>query len=137
MTSKDIHSFSLEDISLYVSDILSTLLLHGDIEHDASLSRNDIFNGGDNYSFNNALYSALSDLFPEVDYYNTTAAGLSMKRRFKESQEANPTNTNTEKEIFIRAREHALFLAAMGDVNTGIAPKKSVQHNPSTHRTIS
>lgn len=137
MTSKDTKSFSLEDIRLFVPVLLPLSLhhpyitvssfSHGNIEHDASISRNDVFNGGDNYSFNNTLYEALSDQFPDVDYYNVTAAGLAMKRRLKESQELNPlNNTNTQKEVGARSGESALYLSAMGDVNTGVAPKKSV-----------
>jgi hypothetical protein len=36
----------------------------------------------------------------------------------------NPTLINTRKEFAIRTRESALFLAVMGNVTSGEAPKK-------------
>ncbi|ESK86827.1 hypothetical protein Moror_15099 [Moniliophthora roreri MCA 2997] len=116
--------------SLLVSDLVDQFSLadirqHGNIEHDASLSRQDR-DLGNNVVFNEEIYSTLANSNPGVDYYNTTSAGLVQKARVEQSRATNPTFRNTIKEFKIRTRESALYLTVMGDPETGMAPKKFV-----------
>ncbi|KAJ6631323.1 Cloroperoxidase [Mycena sp. CBHHK59/15] len=105
---------------------LDALKLHSLIEHDASLSRND-FALGDNLRFNETIFSTLANSNPGVDYYNATSAGHVQHDRLAISLATNPNITNTPKEFLIRTRESGLYLSVMGDVLTGVAPKKFVQ----------
>ncbi|KAL0566333.1 hypothetical protein V5O48_015684 [Marasmius crinis-equi] len=104
---------------------LTDIGLHGNIEHDASLSRVDR-DLGDHLSFSEEIYSTLANSNPDVDYYDTTSAGQVQKARQEHSQANNPKFRNTIKEFQIRTRESALYLAVMGDPKTGVAPKKFV-----------
>ena len=97
---------------------------HENIEHDASLSRNDFF-FGDNYSFNETLFSTLVNVSdPNSDSYNATDAGRAQKARLEDSMAINPELINTSKEFVIRSREATLYLSAMGNVTTGVAKKE-------------
>ena len=98
---------------------------HNSIEHDASLSRSD-FALGDNFSFNETIFSTLASSNPGFDYYNASSAGWTQKERLRIASEANPELTNTVKEFAIRTRESQLYLLVMGDVATGKAPKEYV-----------
>ncbi|KAK1225527.1 hypothetical protein PQX77_011529 [Marasmius sp. AFHP31] len=104
---------------------LADIGLHGNIEHDASVSRVDK-ELGDHLPFNEEVYSVLANSNPGVDYYNTTSAGIVQKIRLEQSQAENPKLVNTIKEIQIRSRESALYLAVMGNATTGVAPKTFV-----------
>jgi hypothetical protein len=80
---------------------------------------------GDNFSFNETIFNAtLAASNPGVDYYNTTSAGLVMKERLALDRQVNPNITNTFKEFGIRTGESAFYLSIMGNVTSGIAPKK-------------
>ncbi|KAJ7573362.1 hypothetical protein C8J56DRAFT_804841, partial [Mycena floridula] len=98
---------------------------HNTIEHDASISRGD-FALGDNFHFNETIFSALANSNPGVDFYNATSAGQVQKQRLVESQATNPQLINTRKEIAIRTSESALYLSVMGDPLTGVVPKNFV-----------
>ncbi|KAK7453337.1 hypothetical protein VKT23_012016 [Stygiomarasmius scandens] len=115
LTSDDPFSFTLDDIKI-----------HGNIEHDASLSRND-FALGDNVHFNETIFTTLANSNPGVDYYNTTSAGQVMHQRLADDEIANPNITNTDKELFIRSAESGFYLSVMGNPITGVAPKEFVQ----------
>ncbi|KAF5364386.1 hypothetical protein D9757_011896 [Collybiopsis confluens] len=105
---------------------LQNLALHGTIEHDTSLSRQD-FAQGDNLHFNETIFTALNNSNPGVDYYNTTSAGQVLIQRLEEDKIANPNLINTAKEFFVRVGESALYLSVMGNATTGVAPKQFVQ----------
>ncbi|KAF9260873.1 Cloroperoxidase [Marasmius fiardii PR-910] len=130
---------------------LIDIALHGNIEHDASVSRVDR-DLGDNVVFNESIYSTLASSNPGVDYYNTTSAGQVQKARLEQSRAENPKLRNTIKEFQIRTRESLFYLCSMGDAATGVAPKKfvdilfreerlpleegwKVSRNPMTHDT--
>ncbi|KAJ8092777.1 hypothetical protein PM082_023605 [Marasmius tenuissimus] len=114
MASPSDDEFSLSDISL-----------HGNIEHDASVSRVDR-DLGNNVPFNEEIFTTLANSNPGVDYYNATSAGQVQKARLEHSKANNPNLHNTIKEILIRTRESALYLLVMGDPATGKAPKDYV-----------
>ncbi|KAL0580996.1 hypothetical protein V5O48_000990 [Marasmius crinis-equi] len=115
LTSREAQTMSLEDIAL-----------HGNIEHDASLSRGDWF-FGDNLHFNETIFTTLANANPGSDVYNTTSAGQVMHARLADSLERNPNITNTDLQLQIRSVESAFYLSVMGDVIRGEAPKKFVQ----------
>ncbi|KIK68712.1 hypothetical protein GYMLUDRAFT_153507, partial [Collybiopsis luxurians FD-317 M1] len=104
---------------------------HGTIEHDASLSRSD-FNLGDNLHFNATVFATLSESYthgstPDLDVYDTTSVGKAIEKRLALAKKDNPKLVNTVKERQSQLLEASLFLSAMGNPLTGIAPKKFVQ----------
>ncbi|KAJ7133659.1 Chloroperoxidase [Mycena crocata] len=105
---------------------LDALALHNNIEHDASISRND-FGIGDNLHFNETVFSTLANANPGVDFYNATSAAFVQHARLADSVARNPGVTNTLKEHLLRSRESGLYLSIMGDPLTGVAPKQFVQ----------
>ncbi|KAF7369730.1 putative Cloroperoxidase [Mycena venus] len=105
---------------------LDRLALHNVIEADASLSRNDAAIG-DNLHFNETTFSTLANANPGVDYYNITSAVQVQQDRLADSIANNPNVTNTLKEFSFRSGASALYLSAMGDPVTGVAPKNFVQ----------
>ncbi|KAK1233475.1 hypothetical protein PQX77_003371 [Marasmius sp. AFHP31] len=115
LTSREAQTMSLHDIAL-----------HGNIEHDASLSRED-FALGDQISFNETIFSTLLNSNPGSDVYNTTSAGQVMKARLADSISRNPNVTNTNFQLTVRSGESGFYLSVMGDPITGEAPKKFVQ----------
>ena len=131
LTSREAQTMSLRDIALYVSthrmkparSSRSTIRRHGNIEHDASLSREDFF-FGDQISFNETTFSTLLNSNPGSDVYNTTSAGQVMHARLADSLARNPNVTNTDLQIIVRSAESTLYLSAMGNPITGEAPKK-------------
>ncbi|KAJ4489878.1 Chloroperoxidase [Lentinula aciculospora] len=115
LTTDASDSFTLEDLKL-----------HGTIEHDASLSRSDDALG-DNLHFNSTIFSTLSESNPKSDVYDTTSIGLVLEERLALAKKANSNLVNTVKERHTQLLEASLFLSAMGDPITGIAPKTFVQ----------
>ncbi|KAI3607054.1 hypothetical protein WG66_007876 [Moniliophthora roreri] len=119
------------EASVFTSDLLdqfslNDIKLHGNIEHDASLSCVD-HGLGDNAIFNSSIYATLASSNPGVDYYNATSAGQVQKERLAHSLANNPNVTNTIKEILIRTRESMFYLYGMeGEAGTGKVPKKLV-----------
>ncbi|KAL0064302.1 hypothetical protein AAF712_008747 [Marasmius tenuissimus] len=137
LTSHEAQTMSLHDIALYAShhclkirkQILTVYSLtrrHGNIEHDASLSREDIAIG-DHIRFNETTFSTLLNSNPGSDVYNTTSAGRVMHARLADSLSRNPNVTNTDFQQGTRAGESGFYLSVMGDPITGDAPKKFVQ----------
>ncbi|EEB96734.1 hypothetical protein MPER_04082, partial [Moniliophthora perniciosa FA553] len=113
-TSEQTDQFTLNDIKL-----------HGNIEHDGSISRAD-HALGDNAAFNETYFSVTANSNPGVDYYNATSAGLVFKERHADSLANNPNITNTVKEFTIKIAEAGLYLSVMGAPLPGKAPKKFV-----------
>ncbi|KAF5392129.1 hypothetical protein D9757_003190 [Collybiopsis confluens] len=105
---------------------LSDLALHGTLEHDVSVSRND-FALGDNLHFNATVFATLNDSNPGFDFYNATSAARVLEQRLEEDKIVNPNLINTAKEFSIREIEAAFYLSTMGNVTSGVAPKKFVQ----------
>ncbi|KAJ7272389.1 Chloroperoxidase [Mycena rebaudengoi] len=104
---------------------LDALKLHNLLENDVSLSHED-FALGDNLHFNETIFSTLANSNPTVDYYNVTSAGQVLHDRLAISLATNPNITNTPKEIVARSGASAFYLSVMGDLVTGVAPKKFV-----------
>ncbi|KAL0576152.1 hypothetical protein V5O48_005820 [Marasmius crinis-equi] len=117
LTSRDPNTLSLADIAQ-----------HGNIEHDASLSRED-FALGDHIRFNETIFSTLANSNPgsDSDVYNSTSAGQVQHARLVDSIRRNPNITNTHFQSRVRSFESAFYLSVMGDSVRGEAPKKFVQ----------
>jgi len=96
---------------------------HGTIEHDTSLSRQDLALG-DNLHFNEEIFSTLANANPGENFYDINSAGEVMYQRLQQDIVANPNITNTVKEALLRSADSALYLSVMGDPSTGKAPKK-------------
>ncbi|KAK0472739.1 Chloroperoxidase [Armillaria novae-zelandiae] len=114
LTTNAPDSFTLDDIKL-----------HRTMEHDVSLSCSD-YNLGDNVHFNETIYTTLTQSNPGVDYFNATSAGQVQKKCLADDTLANPGIVNTDKEFLMCTGESALYLSAMCDPVTGVAPKKFV-----------
>ncbi|KAJ7252393.1 Cloroperoxidase [Mycena haematopus] len=106
---------------------LDALKLHNLVEHDASISRNDLAVNGDNLHFNETIFANLANANPGVDYYNASSAAHVQDERLRISLRTNPNVTDTPKEVALGTRESALYLSVMGNAVTGVAPKKFVQ----------
>ncbi|KIK57599.1 hypothetical protein GYMLUDRAFT_75531 [Collybiopsis luxurians FD-317 M1] len=115
LATENVDNFSLLDLAL-----------HGTLEHDASISRND-FALGDNVHFNETVFTTLAEANPGADFYNITSAAQVLEQRLAIDKVVNPNLINTEKEFFVRYFESAFYLSAMGNVTTGVAPKNFVQ----------
>ncbi|KAJ8087932.1 hypothetical protein PM082_013483 [Marasmius tenuissimus] len=102
---------------------LTDIVLHGNFEHDAFLSRFDE-ELGDPLAFSEQIYTVLADSNPGVDYYNVTSGGQIQRIRTEQSRANNPNFRNTVKEFLFRSTESSFYLAVFGDPFTGVAPKE-------------
>ncbi|KAK1232186.1 hypothetical protein PQX77_004698 [Marasmius sp. AFHP31] len=102
---------------------LHDIALHGKLEHDASLSREDIAIG-DHIHSNETTFPTLLNSNPGSEVYNMTSAGQVMHARLADSLSRNPNVTNTDFQEGTRAGESGFCLSVMGDLITGEVPKK-------------
>ena len=79
---------------------------------------------GNNAIFNETIFTTLANANPGVDYYNTTSAGEVQRLRLLDSQATNSQLINTQRQFLIRSGESAFYLSVMGNILTGVAPKK-------------
>jgi len=79
---------------------------------------------GNHWDFDESIYSTLASSNEGADYYNWTSAAWTQKERLRIALESNSGLKNTGKEFFIRSQESTLYLAAMGDIVKGEAPKE-------------
>ncbi|KAI8716933.1 HEME-HALOPEROXIDASE domain-containing protein [Fusarium sp. LHS14.1] len=98
---------------------LDNLNKHGVIEHDGSLSRNDIF-FGDNYSFNQTIWDSVASHFTESTISIQTAA-TARKQRLQAAAAANPEFALTADGAQFSFIESALYLSIFGNVQEGNA----------------
>lgn len=91
------------------------------IEHDASLSRKDLFQG-DNLHFDNATWQTVVAYTKGSKNFNFSNAGPARYNRVQTQAKSNPTFTYTPQQFVLSYGETALYLSTMGDPTTGIAP---------------
>ncbi|KAK0649973.1 Chloroperoxidase [Cercophora newfieldiana] len=103
---------------------LSDLATHGVIEHDGSLSRNDIF-FGDNKKFNKKIYDTVAKFFTK-DVISIQTAANARRSRLVAAQAANPAFNFTAREDQFSQFETALYLAVYGKGTEGNAKTKWV-----------
>jgi hypothetical protein len=94
------------------------------IEHDGSLSRNDVF-FGDNHSFNETIWNSVAAYFTSrtISIANAAAARAA---RLSAAQDANPEFNMTTTDVQFSLIESALYLAIFGNVTEGNAVTKWV-----------
>ncbi|KAL8370093.1 hypothetical protein RB595_000455 [Gaeumannomyces hyphopodioides] len=100
---------------------LDDLNKHGIIEHDGSLSRNDVALG-DNHSFNAAIWATTAARFPAGNgTIDIATAAAARKARLAEAKAANPKfDLGLLGEQFSQI-ETALYLSVFGNTDTGDA----------------
>ncbi|KAM0329546.1 hypothetical protein ACHAQA_004855 [Verticillium albo-atrum] len=113
-TTGDSTTFNLDDINA-----------HGIIEHDGSLSRNDIF-FGDNHSFNRTIWNSVASHFTNRTISIPTAAAA-RKARLQAAAAVNPEFTLNADGVQFSLIETALYLSIFGNVNDGNAVTKWVR----------
>lgn len=110
------HSFNLDQIDK-----------HGLIEHDVSLSRNDIA-FGDNHTFNKEIWKVVFETYVGIGETETSFASVSKARyeRMVKSREAHKAAGKQFgygiKEFVLSYGESALFLGIMGSPKEGKIP---------------
>ncbi|TQN70333.1 putative sterigmatocystin biosynthesis peroxidase stcC, partial [Colletotrichum shisoi] len=98
---------------------LDDLNTHGVIEHDGSLSRNDIY-FGDNHSFNQTIWESVASHFTEPTISISTAA-KARKARLQDAASVNPEFTLTADGAQFSFIETALYLSVFGNLDNGDA----------------
>ncbi|KAF4961363.1 hypothetical protein FSARC_10208 [Fusarium sarcochroum] len=98
---------------------LDDLNKHGFLEHDGSLSRNDV-HFGDNHSFNETIWKSVSSHFTESTISIKTAA-TARKERLQAAAAVNPEFSLPADLVQISFIESALYLSVFGNVQDGNA----------------
>ncbi|KAH7129935.1 Chloroperoxidase [Dactylonectria estremocensis] len=98
---------------------LDNLAKHGVIEHDGSLSRNDIYLG-DNLGFNETIWSSVRSHFNQSTIPIATAAAA-RKARLQAAAAANPHFSMSASDAQFSFIETALYLSIFGSVTDGNA----------------
>ena len=95
------------------------------LEHDSSLSRNDIY-FGDNHSFNQTIWDQTTTHFPNptISFVDAAAA---RSARLAAATAANPEFNMTAAEQQNSYIESALYMGTFGDITTGNAVKEWVE----------
>ncbi|EER41264.1 conserved hypothetical protein [Histoplasma capsulatum H143] len=87
-------------------------------EHDASLSRGDIY-FGDNISFNATIWQSVLDYFIDDRTVSLGAAAHARLNRIKTERARNPDFTFNAKDDIISYTETAQYLSVFGNPDTG------------------
>jgi len=95
------------------------------IEHDGSLSRNDIALG-DNHSFNRTIFNTVSAFFTK-DVISIKTAAQARRARLTAARAANPAFNFTAREDQFSQFETALYLGVFGKGTEGNAKTKWVE----------
>lgn len=95
------------------------------IEHDGSLSRNDVY-FGDNHSFNQTIWETVASHFTEPTISIQTAA-TARKERLQAAAAANPEFSLSADEAKFSFIETALYLSIFGNTEDGNATTEWVK----------
>lgn len=101
---------------------LSDLGKHNMVEHDASLSRDDAQVSGDPVTFRPDIWAQVLEEWQGMTNATIETAARARAKRVSDAKAQNPEITYGKKVDLLSYGETALYLSAMGDVNTGIAP---------------
>lgn len=104
-------SFDLDDLSKH----------NFPIEHDASLTRQDLY-FGDNQSFNQTIWQSVLDYFEDAQTANLTAASKARFNRVRTERRRNPDFTYTVRNLITGYSETAQYLSVFGHPITGNPP---------------
>lgn len=107
---------------------LDTLGVHGTIEHDVSLSRQDFRLGGDAVTFNENVWAAVVAHYQgreKTDFHTASKARYERFQKAKQDHEAaGQAIEYGVKEAFLSYGETALWMALLGDPKDGEIPVK-------------
>ncbi|KAF7550909.1 heme-thiolate peroxidase [Cylindrodendrum hubeiense] len=98
---------------------LDNLNKHGILEHDGSLSRNDVY-FGDNHSFNETIWTSVASHFNQSTISIATAA-IARKERLQAAAAVNPAFSLSASDTQFSFIETALYLSIFGSVEDGNA----------------
>ncbi|KAH8664757.1 Chloroperoxidase [Ilyonectria robusta] len=98
---------------------LDNLDKHGILEHDGSLSRNDVY-FGDNHSFNETIWESVASHFNQSTISIQTAA-TARKERIQAAAAVNPAFAMSASDVQFSFIETALYLSIFGSVADGNA----------------
>ncbi|KAH6874442.1 Chloroperoxidase [Thelonectria olida] len=98
---------------------LDNLNKHGILEHDGSLSRNDVY-FGDNHSFNQTIFDTVASHFNQSTISIQTAA-TARKERLQAAAAVNPEFSLSAEMTRFSFIETALYLSIFGNVEDGNA----------------
>lgn len=104
---------------------LHDTLKHNAIEHDGSMSRDDVYNGGDALHFNATVWAQTTALFTE-DTISLETAALARAARIAKAKEANP-EYDAINNSSAGLGETALYEITFGDRVEGNAPTEWVK----------
>lgn len=96
------------------------------IEHDASLSRADA-STGDNYDFNSTIWDTVKAYYGDDGVASLTEAAKAKFMRVTTEDARDKSFSYGPVQFIFSYGETALYLAAMGDANTGDAPTEYVR----------
>ncbi|KAK0727805.1 Chloroperoxidase [Lasiosphaeria miniovina] len=108
-TTRNPLTFNLDDLSK-----------HGVIEHDGSLSRNDI-HLGDNHSFAPEVWAAVAAHFADDDVISIETAARARKARLAAAPKMNPAFSITDEQLGFSSIETSLYLLVFGHGTEGDA----------------
>lgn len=89
------------------------------IEHDASLSRQDFFFSGDDYSFYQPSWNMVLNAYGSKTITDIPTAAKAKYTRVQDSQKRNPTLVYGPQQFVLSYGETALYLQTMGDALSG------------------
>ncbi|KAM7220109.1 Chloroperoxidase [Rhypophila decipiens] len=105
---------------------LKDLAKHGVIEHDVSLSRNDIY-FGNNLAFNPKIFAPVAKILFARDKISIETAAKARRARITAAAAANPTLNFTTSEDRFSQFESALYLGVFGTGTEGNAKSRWVE----------
>lgn len=88
------------------------------LEHDGSLSRQDIY-FGDDHTFNETIYDSFFAHFANVSTIDITAAAAARKARLEAAEAVNPEYDLTAELTVFSLIETALYLTVFGNGTSG------------------
>jgi len=97
------------------------------IEHDASLSRADFNEGGDNYSFNQSIFDQVLSYYTGMANTSIEVAAKAKYARVTTEEGSDPDFTYTPQQFVLSYGETALYISVMGNPVTGVAPLEYVE----------
>lgn len=96
------------------------------LEHDASLSRGDVY-FGDNHTFNQTIFNEILAYYKSTDVTTIPLASAARYNRVETARPLNPTFTYGIRQLVLSYGETALYMSVMGEPIDGAAPVSYVK----------
>jgi hypothetical protein len=100
---------------------------HGVIEHDGSLSRDDIYFDPSN-SFDKRVFDNMLSYLPSADQFNATDLAIARSKHAYDMSLANPLFEITESAIPVIMGENAMIIAVFGHPENPTANREFVEY---------